>query len=89
MKPPTPASDDWRRQGQERFLKGLRWSLEKYQPYRDGWDHDHCEFCSRKFSLAAEDLHQGYVTNDKYRWVCEPCFADFQEEMEWVVGEGS
>ncbi len=85
MKRGRPNPDDWRRQGQERFLRGRTWSLQKYRPYRDGWEHDHCEFCGVKFSLAEDDLHKGYVTRDNYHWVCEDCFADFRDEMEWQV----
>jgi len=77
--------DDWRRQGQEEFLRGLKWSLRFYVPYREGWDHDHCEFCWRKFSLAKGDVHIGYVSGDKYHWVCEECFADFCDELGWQV----
>jgi hypothetical protein len=85
MKRSPPKPDDWRRQGQDRFLKGRRWSLQTYQAYREEWDHDHCEFCGAKFSLADEDLHRGYVTDDSYHWVCESCFADFRDEMGWMV----
>jgi hypothetical protein len=85
LKPNAPAPDDWRRQGQERFLKARRWSFQAYRPYRDGWDHDHCEFCGNKFSNSEGDLHHGYVTEDHYHWVCEPCFADFREEMGWLL----
>jgi hypothetical protein len=85
MKRSAPGSDDWRRQGQERFLKGRKWTLQSYHPYREGWDHDHCEFCGSKLSLAEGDLHRGYVTSDTYHWVCEPCFVDFQDEMGWTV----
>lgn len=77
--------DDWRLQGQERYLKGVKLSHADYQPYREGWDHDHCEFCSRKFSLAANDLHKGYVTEDRYHWICEPCFADFANSFGWTI----
>lgn len=66
---------------------GRRWSIQPYRPYREGWEHDHCEFCGAKFSLADADLHRGYVTEDNYHWVCEPCFDDFKEELEWVVGD--
>jgi len=82
---PPPQPDDWRRQNQERFLKGRRWTFQTYREYREGWEHDHCEFCSEKFSLLESDLHQGYVTVDGYYWVCESCFADFSAEMEWIV----
>jgi hypothetical protein len=54
-----------------------------YAPFRAGWDHDHCEFCSAKFSMMDADLHEGYVTEDGYRWICEPCFLDFAESFGW------
>lgn len=85
MKQSAPKPDDWRRQGQERYLKGRRWALRTYRPYREGRDHDHCEFCGMKFSVAQGDLQRGDVTVENYHWVCEPCFADFKGEMEWVV----
>lgn len=30
-------------------------------------------------------LHQGYATQDDYRWICESCFEDFKEMFEWTV----
>lgn len=81
----APDPDDWRRQGQERYLRGRKWFLRRYQPYRTGWEHDHCEYCGAKFSLVQADLHRGYVTDNDYHWVCEACFADFRDEMEWQV----
>ena len=75
--------DDWRRQGQERFLAGKRLRRQAYQPSRLGWDHDHCAFCGAKFSLQAPDLAEGHATEDSYHWVCDGCFEDFREEMGW------
>jgi hypothetical protein len=75
--------DDWRLQGQERYLKGatLYWRKYRRPPWNPDWDHDHCEFCGAKF--MEEDypdvLHEGYATSDEYRWVCKPCFEDFAE----------
>jgi len=80
-----PAPDDWRRQGQEEYLLGVRLTHKAYTPYRPGWEHDHCEFCGNKFSLREGDLKRGYATDDNYRWVCEPCFEDFREEFRWVT----
>ena len=60
--------------------------LRPYRRYRQGWKHDHCEFCGSKLSLSEGDLDRGYVTSDDYHWVCESCFADFRDEFEWVVG---
>lgn len=25
----------------------------------------------------------GYCTLDRYRWICQACFQDFQEQFEW------
>jgi hypothetical protein len=44
-----PAPDDWRRIGQEDRLAGLAFAWKNYQAYSGNWDHDHCEFCFKKF----------------------------------------
>ena len=81
--------DDWRLQGQERYLKGVELLRRTYRRYpkNPGWDHDHCSFCRAEF--AVEDrpdvMHEGYCTLDEYRWICGPCFADFQALFEWRV----
>ena len=59
--------------------------MRRYKPYREGWDHDHCEFCGVKFSLNESDVPEGYVTDDNYYWVCKPCFVDFGPEMNWSL----
>ena len=80
-----PSSDDWRRQGQEDYLKNEVLKKRTYKPYREGWDHDHCEFCGDKFSLNDGDLKQGYSTLDGYHWICESCYEDFQWEFQWNI----
>ena len=81
------ASDDWRRQGQERFLKGVKLKEKNYRPYSLEWDHDHCEFCGAKFSAQKEDLKKGYSTKDNYYWICNLCFNDFKDEFCWSIEE--
>lgn len=86
----TRSVDDWRLMGQETFLQGAQLILQTWRPYRSGWDHDHCEFCSRHISvpLAVDDedaVGRGYATPDGYHWICEPCFADFQAQFDWTV----
>ena len=51
MNKQPPPLNDWRRQGQEKYLKGAKLQLKDYCPHRPEWDHDHCEFCETKFSL--------------------------------------
>jgi len=43
-------------------------------------DHDHCEFCNKKFTENLDGtLQEGYTTIDNYRWICSGCFKDFKE----------
>lgn len=86
--PHLTTDQDWRLQGQDRYLMGATLGLRSYDPSRLGWDHDHCEFCSAKFMAhgEGESLAQGYCTNDAYHWICECCFADFHERFAWRLG---
>jgi hypothetical protein len=74
---------DWRLQGQERFLMKADLFHRIYRPYREGWDHDHCEFCCGKFSTIAGDFNEGYATNDLHHWICGGCFNDFKGMFDW------
>lgn len=78
-------SEDWRLQGQEKFLKGISLTLQAYSKYREGWDHDHYSFCQAKFmeNGGADTLREGYATEDRYHWVCKQCFQDFRAMFEW------
>ena len=82
-----PDKDDWRRQGQENYLKGITLSFRKYGPQKEGWNHDHCEFCGAKFmdTSDANSFSEGYTTSNNYRWICRQCFDDFKAEYEWKV----
>jgi hypothetical protein len=76
---------DWRLQGQEKYLRGATLRRATWRSYREGWDHDHCEFCGAKFSPNDGDLRDGYVTSDNYRWICEGCVSDFKEMFGWTL----
>ena len=41
--------DDWRLQGQEKYLFGATLLRKRYKAWSEDWDHDHCEFCWAKF----------------------------------------
>jgi hypothetical protein len=43
------APDDWRRRGQEAYLRGARLTYKRYQARSAQWEHEHCEFCWQKF----------------------------------------
>ena len=85
--PKRPAPDDWRRRGQERYLRGAKLVVRAYRPYSPGWEHDHCVFCWTKFSCRGDDLKQGYSTEDGCHWICAQCFGDFREEFGWQLDE--
>ncbi len=81
--------EDWRLQGQEKYLQGVSLSRKKYTKYNDTWTHDHCEFCWKTFSENTEDTNEGYVTADNYRWICDDCFKDFKAMFKWTILEES
>lgn len=82
---------DWRLMGQERYLadKVLVWKT--YSPPEPHWDHDHCEFCWRKFTatVGPDTFQEGYVTEDNQHWICPDCFTAFQMKFNWVVQRSS
>ena len=79
--------DDWTLTGQESYLKGKALYHRNWKARSAEWDHDHCEFCWRKFSAADGDAHEGYATEDSFRWICPACFRDFRVMFEWTVVE--
>jgi len=76
--------NDWRFMGQDEYLMSVKLTHQKYCIPRPDWDHDHCEFCSAKFSELEGDLHEGYCTLDKKYWICDKCFNDFSEMFKWI-----
>ena len=75
---------DWRRQGQESYLKGIKLYRKAYQSYSKEWEHDHCEFCGEKFAENGEGLKAGYATTNNYYWICDSFYNDFKEEFGWI-----
>ena len=80
---------DWRLQGQERYLTGVRLAYGPYRtdPKNPSWDHDHCEFCGTKFMVdgGPEALCEGYQTLEDCRWICSTCFTDFRDRFGWEL----
>jgi len=83
------APNDWRLMGQEKYLKGVTLVKRAYRRYPKNpkRDHDHCSFCGAKFMIEdyPDVLHEGYSTEDEYRWICEKCFQDFHDHFQWKV----
>ena len=79
-------NSDWRLQGQEKYLFGKTLVFKNYSDRKTTTDHDHCEFCSDKFSEIIPDCLQiGYTTIDDYHWICKICYSDFKESFKWTL----
>jgi hypothetical protein len=78
---------DWRLHGQELYLAGARLHSAAHRAPSERGAHDHCEFCNGKLSGQAGDdvVATGWLTEDRYRWICDVCFADFRESLGFVV----
>lgn len=77
--------EDWRLRGQAKYLHGAMLVRQPWKSSDPANDHDHCEFCWEKFADYDGCLHEGYSTQDRYRWICPSCFADFKERFQWRV----
>lgn len=74
-------NNDWRLMGQEKYLKNKDLYHIYYNQNKNN-DHDHCAFCTKKFS---SQYQIGYCTEDYYYWICEKCFDDFKDLFNWRV----
>lgn len=81
--------DDWRLNGQQKYLSDKILYLRKWEASDEDWDHEHCTFCWKKFSDDSDDLHEGYTTEDEYYWICSDCYNDFKEMFGWKVIDDS
>lgn len=88
------ADDDWRIQGQARYLQGASFQWRKWSSDRPEWDHDHCEFCGVHFGdhVFGDDLDtqlEGWCSSDNSHWVCRTCFDDFRERLNLRAGSSA
>lgn len=74
--------NDWRLTNQMDYLFGKKLLHIHYEPYKAGWEHDHCEFCQAEIDGS---IPLAYCTDDKYHWICESCYNDFKDMFRWAV----
>lgn len=74
--------NDWRLTNQENYLFKKKLKKGKFHPYREGWEHEHCAFCSERID---DSTQEAYSTEDGYHWICADCFADFFDVFEWEL----
>jgi hypothetical protein len=88
--------DKWRIDN-AKHLKGLRLQFRHYTRWGANWDHDHCAACWATFAeFDGPDIqHEGFTTRDDYKlgagydWVCQACFVDLKDAMQWTVADAS
>jgi hypothetical protein len=89
----TAESDKQWRIDNASFLKGVRFQFRRYIRWSESWDHDHCAACWAKFAVfEGPDIHhegyatcEGYPRGACYEWICQPCFVDLRDDMQWTV----
>ena len=74
---------DWRLNGQERYLYGVKLKHMNIKDKLNPSDHEHCEFCLEKISNYPNTIHDVYCTEDEYHWVCDNCYNDFKMRFNW------
>lgn len=74
---------DWRLNGQERYLYGVKLKHMNIKDKLNLSDHEHCEFCFEKISNYPNTLYDAYCTEDEYHWVCDNCYNDFKMRFNW------
>ena len=74
--------NDWRLTNQMKYLFRARITKAIFEGTATN-DHEHCEFCWAKFGEDEGSLKSGYCTLDRYHWICDECFRDFNKQFEW------
>lgn len=72
--------NDWRLTNQMNYLFKQKLIKGPFVPYRKGWDHEHCAFCSEEINKNSDDV---FFTEDRYHYICYDCFKDFKDMFEW------
>lgn len=75
-------NNDWRLTNQMNYLYQKNLIKTPFKPYREGWSHEHCEFCSERIDQTTD---VAYATKDRYHWICKECYEDFKDMFEWVA----
>ncbi|GAB2023325.1 hypothetical protein RyT2_24010 [Pseudolactococcus yaeyamensis] len=81
----TNDKNDWRFTDQDLYLLDIDLYHRAFKIANR--DHDHCQFCWKKFGFTAGDLLYGYCDKSKYYWICEECYSDFYPIFKWRTFE--
>ena len=78
-------ANDWyiREYKEKEYLHKKTLFLKSFQGQSN--EHDHCELCWARFSMAPNDLHRGYYEPISMSWICPDCFCDAAELFGWTT----
>ena len=77
-------NNDWRLTNQTNYLYKKVLKKQPFKVYKEGWEHEHCEFCSERID---KNTPVAYSSDNNYYWICEKCYEDFKDMFEWTVEE--
>ena len=60
--------------GWQEVGKNIPDGAERLGIKKDGWDHEHCNYCNERIS---ENEHKIGYNNKRNDWVCETCFSKY------------
>src|ERR1700741_152731 len=70
-------------------LRSNQLSWSRYTQPSPTWDHDHCEFCFRRFAEPGagytDSTEFGYATPDRFDWVCKDCFDKYKDRFDLIA----
>ncbi|MBQ9986328.1 MAG: hypothetical protein IJP38_08490 [Oscillospiraceae bacterium] len=79
-------NNDWRLTNQMNYLFRKKLIKGAFKPYREGWEHELCEFCAERIDNTTDEV---YSTEDRYHWICKECYNDFKDMFEWEMSNHS
>lgn len=77
-------NNDWRLTNQMNYLYKKVLKKQPFKVYKEGWEHEHCEFCSARID---KNTPVAYSSDNNYHWICKKCYEDFKDMFEWSVEE--
>ena len=50
-------NNDWRLTNQMNYLFRKKLIKGAFRPYREGWEHEHCEFCTERIDNTTDEVY--------------------------------
>jgi hypothetical protein len=73
----TPSPTLRRQDGYENKYYGQEFDSSQFELIENGWDHDHCEFCSVKIDAHPREGVETEGYTDGIYWICSECYRKY------------